>query len=263
MVSAYSAGMDEWSSGEIYESYVGRWSRVVAKEFVDWLDQPAGLKWLDVGCGTGALTSTILSTASPAGVVGVDPSAGFVEHARRTVVDERGRFEVRSAGELTDEPFDVVVSGLVLNFIPDRVEALKRMRQLGGTVAAYVWDYADGMQLMKHFWDAAVDLDPAAGEFHEGVRFGFCRPAELEKMFTAAGFTDVAGRPIDVPTVFESFDDYWSPFLGGQGPAPSYVRGLDEPARVALRDALMDRLPTGADGSIALIARAWAVRGVS
>jgi SAM-dependent methyltransferase len=236
---------------------------VVAKEFVDWLDQPAGLRWLDVGCGTGALTSTILSTASPAGVVGVDPSAGFVDHARSTVQDEKVRFEVRPAEELTDESFDVVVSGLVLNFIPDRADALVRMRRIGGTVAAYVWDYPDEMQLMKYFWDAAVDLDPAVEELHEGIRFGFCRPAELEKMFTAAGFREVAGRGIVVPTDFESFDDYWSPFLGGQGPAPSYVRGLDEPARVALRDALKDRLPTAADGSIALTARAWAVRGLS
>ena len=152
--------MSEWSSGDIYESYVGRWSRPVAAEFVGWLDQPAGLRWLDVGCGTGALTSTILRTADPASVLGVDPSEGFIGYARQTVDDERASFEVRSAAELPDGPYDAVVAGLVLNFIPERVEALRRMREIGSTVAVYVWDYADGMQLMRYFFDAMAEVRP-------------------------------------------------------------------------------------------------------
>lgn len=260
--------MDEWSSGERYEPYVGRWSRLVATEFVDWLDQPAGLRWLDVGCGTGALSGTILREAAPARLVGVDRSAAYVDYARRTVQDEVVSFEVGDAedlagGGLMAEGFDVVVMGLVLNFIPDRAQALIRLRQFGGTVAGYVWDYAERMQLMKYFWDAVVDLDPAARELHEGIRFAFCRPAELEELFTSSGFSDVASRAIDVPTVFESFDAYWSPFLGGQGPGPAYVRALDGSARAALRDSLRDRLPAAADGSISLTARAWAFRGLS
>jgi trans-aconitate methyltransferase len=253
--------MDEWSSGEIYESYVGRWSREVATEFVSWLGQPPGLRWLDVGCGTGALTGTVLSTAGPVEVVGVDRSEGFVEYARKTVQDERVRFEVRAAEELTDESFDVVVSGLVLNFLPDRLEVLRHLRAIGDTVAVYVWDYAGEMQLMKYFWDAAVDLRPADREFDEGARFPFCNPDGLEGLFTEAGFSDVSTRAIVVPTVFESFDDYWTPFLGGQGVAPAYLRGLEEPAQEALREELKARLPTAEDGSISLTARAWAARG--
>jgi trans-aconitate methyltransferase len=248
--------MTEWSSGDIYESYVGRWSRLVAAEFVDWLEQPAGLRWLDVGCGTGALTSTILRTASPASVLGVDPSEGFVDYARRTVPG--ATFEVRSAAELPDGSYDVVVSGLVLNFIPERVEALRRMREIGSTVAVYVWDYADGMQLMRHFWDAVVELHPDAREHDEARRFPFCTAEGLEELFTEAGFATVSTRAIVVPTEFASFDDYWRPFLGGQGPAPAYVQTLSEPDQQALREAVRDRLPIEPDGSILLTARAWA-----
>jgi SAM-dependent methyltransferase len=253
--------MDEWSSGEIYESYVGRWSREVAKEFLTWLDQPPGLRWLDVGCGTGALASTVLGMADPAEVVGVDRSAGFVEYARKTVDDERARFEVGAAEELTDESFDVVVSGLVLNFVPERLDVLRHLRSVADTVAIYVWDYAGEMQLMKYFWDAVVDLWPADREFDEGARFPFCTPEGLEVLFTEAGFSDVTTRAIVVPTVFKSFDDYWTPFLGGQGPAPAYLGGLEQAAQDALRDELKARLPIADDGSISLTARAWAARG--
>ncbi|MGW7681984.1 class I SAM-dependent methyltransferase [Kribbella sp. NPDC054772] len=253
--------MSEWSSGGIYESYVGRWSRLVATEFVDWLGRPAGLRWLDVGCGTGALTSTILRTADPVAVLGVDPSAGFVEYARQHVHDERASFDVRSAAELPDGPFDVVVAGLVLNFVPERVEALRRIREIGATVAVYVWDYADGMQLMRYFFDAMVEVRPQDREYDEGRRFTFCTEEGLKGLFSAAGFDAVRTREIVVPTVFASFDDYWQPFLGGQGVAPAYLRSLAEPDHLALRDAVRARLPIEADGSIKLTARAWAAAG--
>jgi SAM-dependent methyltransferase len=221
------------------------------------------LRWLDVGCGTGALTSTILRTADPAGVLGVDPSAGFVDYARQTVQDEKVRFDVRGAEDLPDESFDVVVAGLVLNFVPDRIGALRRIRAIAKSAAVYVWDYADEMQLMKYFWDAAIDLRPADREHDEGTRFPFCNPAGLEGLFTEAGFSDVSTRAIVVPTVFESFEDYWKPFLGGQGVAPAYLRSLEQPAQDALRDEVQRRLPVAEDGSIQLIARAWAARGTS
>jgi len=157
------------------------------------------------------------------------------------------------------------VSGLLLNVIPDRARALGEMSRVvrrGGAVAAYVWDYPGEMQLMRRFWDCAVELDPAARLLHEGIQFGFCRPEPLRSMFTRAGLTDVRLEALAVPTTFRDFDDYWGPFLGGQGPAPSYVSSLDETTRDTLRDALRIRLPTADDGSIGLTARAWAVRGV-
>jgi hypothetical protein len=157
----------------------------------------------------------------------------------------------------------VVVSGLVLNFVPDQLAALREMARVAGsagTIAAYVWDYAGKMELMRYFWNAAVELDPDAGKMDEGVRFPQCRPEALEALFTRAGLHDVEVKAIDIPTLFASFDDYWQPFLGGQGPAPAYVMSLDETARARLRDRIRERLPARADGGISLIARAWAAR---
>jgi len=257
---------DVWSSGEQYEPYVGRWSRLVARDFVTWLNMPVGARWLDVGCGTGALSDAILRNASPSHVLGVDPSLAFIDFAGKHVIEEAVSFSVGNAQQLEadDGSFDAAVSGLVLNFVPDwrrAVSEMKRVAFVGGVVAAYVWDYPDEMWLIRHFWDAAVDLDPTARELHEGRRFAMCRPAELETLFNDVGLVAVESRGIVIPTVFESFDNYWGPFLGGQAPAPSYLRSLNETRRTALREAVRARLPISADGSIHLTARAWAVRG--
>jgi SAM-dependent methyltransferase len=256
-----------WASGDAYEPYVGRWSRLVAREFVDWLALPSALRWLDVGCGTGALTQVLLQTTAPSEVVGVDQSEAFVAYAASRVADSRARFRVADAQALpfAGSEFDVAVSGLVLNFIPSPARALGELRRAvrhDGTVAVYVWDYAGGMQLIRRFWDTAIALDPAAAELDEGRRFPICAPAQLAALFQRAGLEDVDGREIDVPTVFRDFDDYWSPFLGGQGPAPGYAMSLPEERRAALRERLRADLPAGPDGSIRLGARAWAVRGV-
>jgi SAM-dependent methyltransferase len=256
-----------WASGMAYEPYVGRWSRLVAREFLAWLNLPPGGRWLDVGCGTGALTETILQQAAPSAVVGVDPSEGYVAFARRQVQDARARFAVEDAQALSApaDIYEAVVSSLVLNFIPDPARALAEMTCVarpGGTVAAYVWDYAGEMQLMRHFWDAAIALDPAALERDEGRRFPLCRPDALQALFSAAGLQAVNGRAIDVPTDFRDFDDYWTPFLGGQGPAPGYAMALSAERRAALREYIRAHLPVAEDGTIHLIARAWAARGI-
>ncbi|MEO7839100.1 MAG: methyltransferase domain-containing protein, partial [Anaerolineales bacterium] len=161
--------------------------------------------------------------------------------------------------------FDAIVSGLVLNFIPQPEQALAGMRRVarkGGVVGAYVWDYAEGMQLMRHFWDAAVALDPEVSDIDEVRRFPHSRPEPLKELFQGAGFHQVEVISIQVPTVFRDFDDYWTPFLGGQGPAPSYLISLSEEHRAVLRERIRAGLPFAVDGSIPLAARAWAVRGV-
>lgn len=257
---------DVWAAGALYEPYVGRWSRRVAREFLDWLAVPQGRDWLDVGCGTGALTATILERARPRSVTGIDPSAGFVDYARAHVAGTGVRFEVGDAQALPVGTgcADAAVAGLVLNFVPNPARALADMARAvrpGGTVAAYVWDYAGKMELMRRFWDAAVALDPGALELDEGRRFPSCRPEPLAALFASAALRGVEVRAIDVATRFADFDDYWSPFLGGQAPAPAYAMSLGEARRAALRERLRATLPTGADGSIDLIARAWAVRG--
>jgi SAM-dependent methyltransferase len=255
-----------WAGGAAYEPYVGRWSRLVARDFVEWLAIPPSARWLDVGCGTGALTETILGHAGPAQIDAVDPSEGYLALARQRLHDPRVRFEVGDARRLPagSERYDAVASALVLNFIPDistGMAEMVRVTRPGGVVAAYVWDYAGEMELMRYFWDAAVALKPQDVERDEGRRFPICRPGSLTDLFARAGLTDVRVRSIDVPTRFRDFDDYWTPFLGGQFPAPAYAMSLSEPDRAALRDRLRGDLPTAADGSISLVARAWAVRG--
>ena len=257
---------DIWAAGEAYEPYVGRWSRLVAAELLVWVGAPWRVRWLDVGCGTGALTRTILERAEPREIVGIDASEGYVQHARAHIGDIRVSFRVGDAQQLpfADGEFDVAVSGLVLNFVPDKVAMVREMARVtreDGHVGLYVWDYAGRMELMRYFWDAAVELDPAATGLDEGRRFPTARPEPLRELARAAGLADVDVRAIDVPTVFRDFDDYWSPFLGGQGPAPGYCMSLSDDRRAALRERLRGRLPTRADGTIALIGRAWAVKG--
>ena len=261
------APSERWTRGDAYESYIGRWSRLVARELVDWLRVAPGAEWLDVGCGTGALAATILDRAAAARVRAVDASPAYVAHARGRLADRRALVAAADARAL---PFaaasaDAVVSGLVLNFVPQparMVAELRRVARDGATVSAYVWDYADGMQLLRHFWDAAVALDPAAAALDEGARFPLCRPDALAAAWRDAELADVATRALEVPTRFRDHDDLWAPFLAGEGPAPGYVASLAPAARERLRERLLATLPVGPDGAIALVARAWAVRGV-
>lgn len=255
---------DTWERGSPYERYVGRWSRQVAPPFLSWLNVPSGRRWLDVGCGTGALCAAIADRCSPASVTGVEPSEGFLKTAKENLAG-RAAFHVGTATEipLDGASVDVVVSGLVLNFVPDQRAALVEMARVaarGGRIAAYVWDYAGKMELMRYFWDAAVALDPGAANMDEGVRFPQCRPDALEKLFASAGLEAFQVTAIDIPALFANFDDYWQPFLGGQGPAPAYAMSLDETARARLRDRIRESLPSAANGSISLTARAWAAR---
>jgi SAM-dependent methyltransferase len=255
---------DTWERGSPYERYVGRWSRRVAPLFLSWLNIPAGRRWLDVGCGTGALAAAIVDHCSPSSVAGVEPSEGFLNTAKENLA---GRATLHQGSATTiplgDASVDVVVSGLVLNFVPDQRAALNEMARVtakGGTIAAYVWDYAGKMEFMRFFWDAAVALNPDAANMDEGLRFPLCHPEALSKLFAEAGLRGVEVKPIDIPTPFAHFDDYWEPFLGGQGPAPAYAMSLNETARARLRDRIREHIPIAANGAISLTARAWATR---
>ncbi|RSS78281.1 class I SAM-dependent methyltransferase [Streptomyces sp. WAC06614] len=244
---------------------MGRWSRRAAELFVSWLGCGPGLRWLDVGCGTGALTATVAARCRPRTVVGVERSAAFTAAARAAVPPQVGlavadgqRLPVRDAS------FDVAVSGLVLNFLPaphDAVAEAVRAVRPGGTVAAYVWAYGDGMDLLDRFWAAATAADPAAAGLDERTRFPLCRPEPLRRLWTGAGLSEVAVTPVEPTAVLADFTELWEPFLAGQGPAPGYVAALAPPARARLHDALRAAVPARPDGSITLGLRAWAVRG--
>jgi SAM-dependent methyltransferase len=257
-----------WIRGEAYERYVGRWSSLVAQKFLAWLSLPSGLSWLDVGCGTGALCQGILQHTSPCEVTGIDPSEGYLTFTRQKIQDGRARFKVADARAipLGTGTCEVVVSGFVLNFIPQPELAAREMARVvkpGGVIAAYVWDYAGKMQMMRHFWNTAAALDPAAYALDEGRRFPLCNPGALVDLFRSTGLQEVETLPLDIDTDFRDFEDYWSPFLGGQGPAPGYAMSLSEESRAALRERIRDSLPFALDGSIPLVARAWAVKGRS
>lgn len=260
---------DAWSAGDSYDAYMGRWSKNLAVRFVDWLGADEYLDWLDVGCGTGALSATVLDHCNPRSLVGIEQSAGFVSAARRNIDDKRAKFEVGDAQKLPLENHsrDIVASALVLNFAPDIPEALSEMKRVvrpGGIVAFYVWDYPGaGMGFIKAFWEAAISLDPGAARFDEGKRFPFCTPGGLGELVASAGLQSVESRAIEIPTIFGDFNDFWRPFTLGAGPAPGYCVNLPEEARETLRRKLSDVLPRGESGDVVLNARAWAVKALA
>ena len=257
---------DAWSAGDAYERYMGRWSRLVAVRFLDWLGAPADAAWLDLGCGTGALTQTILARCEPRSIVAIDQSADFVAHARAATSDThvRMRFEVGDAQKLPlpDASVDVAASALVLNFVPDRIAALRELKRVvrpGGLLSFYVWDYpGGGMGFMTAFWKAAIALDPKAAELGEGRRFAFCNPEGLTALCAEGGWPSATVAPIEVETRFGSFEDYWLPFTLGAGPAPGYCASLPEEKRAALKQRL--KQDVGGDGPVSFTARAWAVK---
>lgn len=259
------SGADTWNSGDPYEYFMGRWSSLMAPVFLHWLRCPPNQSWLDLGCGTGALSEAIFQHSHPAHLISVDPSAAFLEKARA-----KNSFQadliVGTASEIpvADQSCDIVVSGLALNFFPDPDAALSEMKRVlkkDGTIGAYVWDYAGKMEFLRFFWDAAVALDQNATELDEGRRFPICHAGKLEEAFARAGFTDVKTTLLDIDTTFANFDDYWNPFLGGQGPAPGYLASLGKVEQAQLRNHLHQKLTPDSEGRIKLLARAIAIRG--
>lgn len=257
---------ETWRGGADYDYLMGRWSRVLAPKFLEWAGVPSGVDVLDVGCGTGSLSNAILSRG-PKSVVGIDASPAYVAYAAAKIGRKQDiSFEVGNAMDLpfSDNSFGAVVSSLMLNFAPDParvVQEMSRVIRTGGLVAACVWDYAGKMEMLRAFWDAAASVRPDAKEKDEGGRSPICNPGRLADLFHGAGLIRVETGSVDVPMTFANFEDYWNPFLGGQGPAGSYAMSLNERDREDLRELLRSRLARQSDGSIALTSRAWAVRG--
>jgi ubiquinone/menaquinone biosynthesis C-methylase UbiE len=256
---------DSWDNGDPYEYFMGRWSKLMAPEFLNWLNLPSSFTWLEIGCGTGALSEAILKYCEPSHLTCVDPSEDFLAKAKERL-NNKGEFLVGNATEIpaADDSIDTVVSGLALNFFPDLEGALTEMKRITkpkGTIAAYVWDYSDRIDLLRYFWDAAILIDQKSRELDEGVRFPICDPDNLENAFQRTGMHEVEVTKLDITTHFKNFDDYWNPFLGGQGPAPSYLSSLPENLQEELRKKIFNKLPFEPDGSIELLGRAIAIKG--
>ena len=259
---------DNWAAGNLYEPYVGRWSRLVAKDFLQWLALPAQLDWLDVGCGTGALTQTILQAdcnreASRGSTL--RPDLSTMQRRIPAIRESHSKWVMRSRFQWNPRASMSAASGLVLNFVPKPSLAAQEMTRAvrsGGVVAAYVWDYAGKMELMRYFWDASNRIGSSSFQAStKAFAFRFANRLLWFRCSLTRGCAMSQSREIDVPTTFRDFDDYWNPFLGGQGPAPGYAMSLSEERRNVLRDRIRAMLPIASDGSIPLIARAWAVRG--
>lgn len=259
---------DSWGSGIAYERFMGRWSTLAVQKFLSWLDIVPARIWLDVGCGTGSLTKLILEKYQPKEIIAIDSSSDFISHAQRSIVHPSVHFRVGLAQslEIDSDSIEVVVSGLVLNFVPQPKEAILEMIRVtkpGGKIGIFLWDYADGMQMLRYFWDAAVELDKNAREHDEGVRFPICRKGQLESLIKEVGLKQIEATAVEIKTVFQSFDDYWQPFLGKVGSAPSYVSSMNPENIQKLEEKLRTSLPIDTDGSISLTARAWAVKGTA
>lgn len=247
--------------GQPYEAFMGRWSRRLAPMLVQFAGVQDGEVVLDVGCGTGSLAEALVAADRTGTVLGVDPSPGFVEHARSAV--PQARFEVGDAQKLQfhDATFARTLALLVINFVPDTDAAARemiRVTQSGGTVAAVVWDYQEGMQMLNIFWQEVLALFPEV-DHRDERHMRLCREGALAQLWHAHGLADVQEQALAIEQDFESFDDYWLPFLGGVGPAGAFVAELDEHRREQVRERLRERLSPGG-GPFTLTARAWAAR---
>ena len=255
-----------FSTAGAYERFMGRWSRHLAPLLVEFAGVRDGNAVLDIGSGTGALTAAVATIAPSSRIAGIDPSSTYVALAESQHGSSLIHFEVGDARQLRFDTatFDRTLSLLALNFIPDvrkAVGEMTRVTRSQGTVAAAVWDYGEGMEMLRAFWQEAVALAPAAGARDER-HMPLCRRGDLAALWREQGLLDVVEDGLTIETRFESFGDFWRPFLEGQGPAGAYAASLPADDREELQLRLRRRL-LGADPDRAIVlhARAWAVRG--
>jgi ubiquinone/menaquinone biosynthesis C-methylase UbiE len=246
-----------------YERFIGRWGRAAGTVFLDWLSPPAGARWLDIGCGTGLFTELIVDTCSPAAVLAIDQAQAQIDRARGKPVARRADFRVGDALALpyADSEFDVVVSALAINFIPDRPRALSEMRRVvrppDGLVAGYVWDFS-------------AELSPS-GPFRLGMRritadvpvlpgTADSQLDALASLFNRAGFVGIATKSIDVTVSFPDFEAFWLAQTPSYSPMTKMIAAMTNSERVKLVDAVRAELAVQPDGRIEYPARANAIK---
>ena len=255
-----------WSDPAGYESYVGRWSRVIASSFLAWLPAPRGRRWLDAGCGTGALTEAVLRFADPDSVQSIDSAEAYLGAARRALTDRRVTFAIGDAAALPYPPgsCDAVVSGLLLNFLDaDRAMAEQcRVAAPDGLIGAYVWDYAGEHELVRRFWDVARTVDESAAAHDPGSRFLICNLEALVNLLARHGLRHIRSTRLVATAQFVDFADYWSALDARQGSLASYLGGLAGNTREAIRRRLAEALETPRSRAVRLKLSALAVVGL-
>jgi SAM-dependent methyltransferase len=245
----------------VYDRFVGRYAPPLSAALIAAVGVGPGDRVLDVGCGPGGLTRALADVVGTERVAAIDPSTSFVAACRERVPGADVHQATAEALPFDGDTFDVVLSQLVVNFMRDAdagVAEMRRVAREGGRVASCVWDYAEGMTMLRAFWDGARDVDPAAPD--EGETMRYSNRDELGDLWRRVGLQEVETGALDVEATYDDYDDYWSPFTAGIGPAGAYCASLDGGRQEALRQAVFRRLgePTGA---FALTARAWYVRG--
>lgn len=258
------------ADGDGYERQMGRWSRRLCEPFLDFAGTESGETVLDVGCGTGCLAEALIGRSQFGRLRGVDFSPVYVEHAATRVRDPRVTFEVGDACALNlpDGGFDRVLSLLMLHFVPNAERAVAEMRRVarpGGVVAAAVWDARGGFVANRIFFDTAAALDPRAADRRaRNYTRPMTRPGELANAWRAAGFVQVSEATLAIRMEFASFEDYWAPYGGKDGPGAEYIATLSATDRTRLREAVKLAYVDGeADGPRSYGALAWAVKGIA
>lgn len=257
---------EQWDNTQGYDLYVGRWSKLISQDFVEWLNPKANLKWLEIGCGTGALTSIIVDKCSPAYLLAVDKSDSYLAKAKESIDSKNVSFSNVDLNTYPlNEEFNHITSGLVLNFIPQIRELLLHLLnnlKSGGQLSAFVWDYGGHYQPMRHFWEAAKEVSQDAEKFDAGVKFDICTKGKLIQLFESLNLKEVQFTTMERIATFRNFDDYWLPIASAQGSVTEYISTLTESEKDSLKGCVKRRLPIAFNGEIKLIISALAVSGV-
>ena len=249
-----------------YEAFMGRWSRQIAVQFLDWLETANDLVWLDVGCGAGMLSQTLNQRCTPKSVVGVDPSETYIDVARAHAANTNISFKVGDAQDLPfdDGAFDVVVSGLMIKFVPDKLRAVSEMKRVArpnSQIALYDWDLEHSMNMTRHFWQAVAEVAPELTEGRATDRPPMKETSTVAEKFREAGLNNVEECKFSFTARFTDFDDYWYPMTHNVQNVGRFYQTLSDDHRTAIRDRVQKILPIAVDGSISFQSQASAIKG--
>jgi ubiquinone/menaquinone biosynthesis C-methylase UbiE len=258
-----SAGQGLFNDGAAYERLMGRWSRRAGNIFLDWIDVPKNLRWIDIGCGTGAFTDEVIKRCAPDAVLAIDPSAEQLAFARNRPGLETAEFRVGDAQDLQveDDSFDIAVMALVVHFVPEPSKAIAEMARVvrpGGLGATYVWDYLIGgspnAPLAAAIKSLGIESAPPPSAKATSLQ-------ALQDLWESAGFQEIETRVIRIPVTFDDFDEFWGSISAPVGPAGKAIAAMSPDTLQRLRAAVREQVPIAADGRVSYEACANAIKG--